>query len=425
MPGIASKVREHLVKFDRQVWMLFCGTIINVIGTSLVMPFLSIYMYEKMGISMTMVGLAFFVSMIFGAVAAYAGGALCDRYGRKLLFMIGLVLQIAAYIFISLSIDLKVSYPVFVTVLTFNAIIDGLYRPVPDVMVADVVAPNKRVEAYGLLRIGANLGWVIGPILGGILTYFALSYSYMFYVTALTTFVYLLLVIFQLRDTKPLGIQNRLAMDDIKVIVKDTPFMVFCIISLLLVIPYSQMYSLLSVYSSAYVGLTDFEVGVLFSVSGCLVALFQYPISIVVNRYRMTTALVVCTVVFAIGFGLIAASKNSIMLYVCISIITIAEMIWSPASATLQANMSPEDRRGRYFGFGGLFFTIGSAIGPLFGGMIKDSMESDITAMWLVIAAIFLVCTACFIAFSRLVPSRANITSVEEKAETVKARVDT
>ncbi len=35
-------------------------------------------------------------------------------------------------------------------------------------MVADVTAPEKRTEAYGLLRMGHNIGAAIGPIMGSI-----------------------------------------------------------------------------------------------------------------------------------------------------------------------------------------------------------------------------------------------------------------
>jgi MFS family permease len=53
-------------------------------------------------------------------------------------------------------------------------------------MVADVVEPGRRVEAYGLIRIGANLGWVIGPVAGGMLL-LVMPFSWIFYLAAITT----------------------------------------------------------------------------------------------------------------------------------------------------------------------------------------------------------------------------------------------
>jgi MFS family permease len=200
---------------------------VSVIGTSLVMTFMSIYMYKNLGMSMTQVGVADFITTIVGAGAAYLGGAACDAYGRKKLLVIGLTVQIISYLLISLAIDTNVAIPLFILALAFNSFNGGLYRAIPDVMIADVVKPGELVEAYGLTRIGANLGWVVGPVLGGACLLFT-SYGNLFYITAFTTFVYPLIAIFVLRDTKPKTKPERFAPRDILVVASDRPFLLFC-----------------------------------------------------------------------------------------------------------------------------------------------------------------------------------------------------
>lgn len=416
-------IKYLLTRFDRQVWTLFGGEMINVFGTSLVMTFLSIYMYEHMGMTMTEVGMAVFCSSILGAAAAYVGGSLCDSYGRKKMLIIGLGLQIIAYIVLSKAMESSVPYLLFVGALSFSNIIGGLYRSVPEVMVADVVKQEDRVEAYGLLRIGANLGWVIGPVLGGLCLLYV-SYPLMFYITAITTFVYLLIALFLLHDTMPTGQKDRLKPGDIVLIAKDTPFMLFCVINLLMTIPYQQMYTLFSVYSSAYVHLNEFWVGVLFAESGFLVVLFQFFISTKVRNYKMTSALASAAVVFAIGFALLSTSTLFILPFICMAIITLGEMIWSPASSTIQANMSPGSHRGRYFGFAALFSSIGFAVGPLFGGVLKDSLNNNVPSMWGVVAGMFVVCAIGFLLLKRFIPAKANndVQKEDQKIE-VPARV--
>jgi MFS family permease len=76
--------------------------------------------------------------------------------------------------------------------------------------------------------------------------------------------------------------------------------------------------------------------------------------------------------------------------------------------------MAPESRRGRYFGFGNLAGSIGFAIGPLFGGVLKDSMGENVPAMWLVIASVFIISMAGFILLGKIVPRKANQPSKEE-----------
>ena len=191
---------KRLSRYDRQVWMLFLAEIVNVFGTSIIRTFLAIYMFQTMHIPMLWVGVALFVSSLTGVMFAYVGGSLADAYGRKKILVAGLMLQIVAYLMISLAIDASVPYFLFVIVLAVSSLVQGLYQTVPDVMIADVVEPGKRVEAYGLLRIGANLGWVIGPVIGGLML-LVMPFSWVFYISAITTFFYLLIANFELRET--------------------------------------------------------------------------------------------------------------------------------------------------------------------------------------------------------------------------------
>ena len=36
-------------------------------------------------------------------------------------------------------------------------------------MIADVTQPGRRSRAYGLVRVGSNTGWALGPIVAGTL----------------------------------------------------------------------------------------------------------------------------------------------------------------------------------------------------------------------------------------------------------------
>jgi MFS family permease len=411
MPG---SLKGRLSRYDRQVWMLFAAEIVNVFGTSIIRTFLAIYMFQTMHIPMFWVGVALFVSSLTGVMFAYVGGSLADAYGRKKILVAGLLLQIVAYLLISVAIDASVPYFLFVIVLAVSSLIQGLYQTVPDVMIADVVEPGKRVEAYGLLRIGANLGWVIGPVLGGLLL-IVMPFSWIFYISAITTSVYLLIANFELRETKSTRKADKLRFTDILSIFKDRPFLIYTLIAGLMIIPYQQLYTALAVYSSDVVGLDDFWVGMLFAMSGAMVVLFQYAISLKVREHRLTTALAFSTVVFAAGFLTLAVSTAFLAPFVCMFIATVAEMIWAPAGSTMQANLAPEDRRGRYFGFAGLFSSLGVALGPLTGGIMMDSFTDVMPLMWVLVTGMFLACGVAFLLLNRIVPEAANAPGKQQK----------
>ena len=52
---------------------------------------------------------------------------------------------------------------------------------------------------------------------------------------------------------------------------------------------------------------------------------------------------------------------------------TVGELMVSPTSNALVANMAPPDKRARYMGIYSLTYTFGTGIGPVMGGVLSDS----------------------------------------------------
>jgi len=242
-----------------------------------------------------------------------------------------------------------------------------------------------------------------------------MPFSWIFYLAAITTSVYLLIAFFELRETRAAQKSVLLKLSDVVYILKDTPFMLYIAIAGLMLIPYQQMYTLLSMYSADIVGLSDFWIGISFALSGAMVVLFQYGISLRVKKHRLTNVLALSAVVFAAGFATLIFSSAFIMPFICVAVATVGEMIWSPAGSTMQANLAPEDKRGRYFGFAGLISSFGFACGPLFGGTLMGSFGDNIPVMWGIVCALFLVCGAGFLLLNRFVPETANAPMKPEK----------
>ncbi|HMK46066.1 MAG TPA: MFS transporter, partial [Methanocella sp.] len=217
----------------------------------------------------------------------------------------------------------------------------------------------------------------------------------------------LLIAVFLLRDTRPATARQKLRLRDVRMILNNRIFLFYCLIAGFMLIPYQQMYTLLSVYASSYVGLNQFWVGALFAESGIIVVLLQFVVSARVKRYRMTTSLAVCSLIFAGGFALLTVSTAAFLPFISMVIVTFAEMIWAPAGSALQATLAPEDKRGRYFGFSGMITSIGYATGPLFGGLLKDSMNNNVPSMWAVVGAMFIICCIGYLILGRIMRDKA------------------
>ncbi len=400
----------RLPAFDKRVWILFAGMALNQFGMSIVMPFISIYLFVHEGVPATLVGFAMFFSTFVGALFQLIGGEACDRFGRRAVLVGGLVLLIVSFLLLGWSVSVHAPYIYYLVFLTLTRVAVGLFKPIPNVIAADIVPPGQRMEAFGILRIATNVGFATGPAVGGLMA--LLSYSSMFYLTALTSTCYLLIVLRYIGDTRTCRLEKSRS-QGVGTILQDRPFMAFAILTFAVAIVYSQMYSPMSMYAGLR-GLTEPEVGMLFAINGLMVVLFQYLVTRVADRYRMTLSMGFGTLLYAVGFGLAAVAGSFVTLALCIFIITLGELCYQPSLITLTANMSGRENRGRYQGFSGLMNTLGFALGPLIGGFLLDNFRGSPGVVWVVVGLAGVVCAAGFIYLKKLVPPEKNTAMITE-----------
>ena len=399
-----------LPAFDKRVWVLFVGMALNQFGMSIVMPFISIYLFVYQGESPAMVGFAMFFSAFVGAVFQLVGGEACDRFGRRTVFVTGLILLIGSFLLLGWAVSVQAPYLYYLVLLSLTRIATGLFRPIPNVIAADIVPAEKRTEAFAILRVAHNIGFATGPIIGGLMA--IVSYSSMFYLTAITSTLYLGLVLAFINDTRacrPSVVKQR---ESIVSILGDRTFMVFTLLSFLVFVVYSQMYTPLSMYSKGFAGLSEPEIGLLLAINGIMVVSLQYFVTRVADRYRLTFAMSMGVLLYAAGFGLVSVSHGFAALAICIFLITMGELWFMPAQITLAANLATGDKRGRYMGFSGLMTNMGSAVGPLIGGLLLSVFTGSVWVVWLIVAAAGLACATGFIYLKRIVPAEKDTSAV-------------
>jgi DHA1 family tetracycline resistance protein-like MFS transporter len=100
------------------------------------------------------------MSFLFASVL----GGLSDRYGRRPVILIALVGSAIDYFAQALSPTLAI---LFIT-RAINGV-SGASFTVASAYVADVTPPEKRAAGFGLIGAAFGLGFVIGPLIGGVL----------------------------------------------------------------------------------------------------------------------------------------------------------------------------------------------------------------------------------------------------------------
>jgi MFS family permease len=366
--GVIQRARGTIADFPPQFWILFGGMLVNAAGSSLIFPFFTLYVRQRFGVPMATIGVAIGAMAAVGLISGALGGALADRFGRKTLMVGGLILAGVA----SFTMGVVDSLAAFVAVAVFINFILPLSRPASEAMVADLVEPEKRARAYGLMRVAFNLGVAIGPAVGGFLA--ESSYFALFVGDAITSLIFAFIILFFIAETKPEVAEEERAAHGAGYgpLLRDTPFLVFSLISVAVVIVYAQMNSTWPVFMKENYGITERQYGLMMSLNAAMVVLFQLPITSLTERYARTTMLALAAVLYGIGFGLVGFVSTALLFALAIAIWTVGEMVHVPVSQAYVADVAPEDMRGRYMGAAGLTWGMGWSLGPLLAGLMMD-----------------------------------------------------
>src|SRR5947207_12777795 len=84
------------------------------------------------------------------------------------------------------------------------------------------------------------------------------------------------------------------------------------------------------------------------------------------------------------------------LLEVAFYVVTMGEIVTTPASMNLVANFSSQELRGRYMGVYGLFNSFGWSIGPLIGGILLDLASKRPMLLWTPIGGLAILAAAGF-----------------------------
>lgn len=410
--GILSSIDQYR-EYDRRIWILFSSDLVVAIGFSVVMPFLAIYLHDGLGVPMSIVGLIYLVGALMAALGSVVGGELSDRLGRRRVMLFSVGMRAIAFFTIAILVAGGHGFVLISLLVIISWFFGSLFEPAANAMIADLVQPSRRLEAYGLLRVGVNIGWAIGPMVGGLLA--TISYSSLFILTAVcgvASFIMIFLWISEsLHREKP---SKGFSFKDIASVRQDRTFLYFCATSFILFILVSQMSSTYSVFAKSGVGLGEAEIGYLYSINGAMIVLFQIPMARFLTKRKMSMALTLGSIFYVIGFLTAGFAGGFSLLALCMIIITLGELVVSPSAMNLVANLSPERERGRYMGVFSFFTATGWSLGPAVGGVLLDTISNPIV-LWGAISSIGLVSAAGYALLGKRIPEGSNRTMAGRK----------
>ncbi len=353
-----TKIKNGYKEYPKPFKILVLATFIDRLGGFLLFPFFSVYLIDHFNVTIIEVGFLFAVFAGGSIIGSTIGGALSDKYGRRSMFLLGLISSGIGSILMGIVDDLYL----FFLIAAVLGILGDLGGPARQAMVVDLLQEDKRADGFGLLRVAVNLSATIGPILGGFLV--SQSYMILFISDAVSSLITALIVFTVIPETKPEMQDDKPEESVMKTIIgykevlKDSVYIMFLAVSAITVLVYMQLNSTLSVFLWDVYEFPLEWFGALLSMNALMVVLFQFWITKRTSKYAPMKMMAFGTLLYMIGFGMYGFISETYLFFVAMAILTIGEMIVIPVSQATVAQFAPEDKRGRYMAVYGYHWSI-------------------------------------------------------------------
>ncbi len=369
-----SGARKAFFGFDRRVWLLLFAMLAFRFGHGLYFPFSSIYFHNVLGIPLSLVGVGLAVFAACGVLSGLVSGPLIDRYGRKPVMLTALVGSSGSFF----GFSQVGGFAGYLAVSAAHGLVGwSMFEASRNAMVADVTPPGMRSRAFGLVRVGGNVGWALGPMVAGLVSAAASSggvYPTLFLGTSVLTALVAVALALGIGESRPLIGEpegGEKGSGRLRTALSDGPFLVLLGVGVLLYYVFTQDWQALPVYAKNFVGVGDGQIGFFLGANGLMVILFQLPVSYLIDHGSKVVALLAGAALFAASSATLLLTESFVgILLAFVVFFTLAEMVLEVAGASLATELAPARLRGTYLALFGTCFGVAIVPGPIVAGAL-------------------------------------------------------
>jgi predicted MFS family arabinose efflux permease len=398
-----SIYRESFTGLSKSVWLLSLVSLINRSGT-MVIPFLSVYLTTKLGFSLAQAGVAMACFGIGSLAGSFLGGYLTDRIGYYPVIFWSLLL--GGLMFISLGYVSMVP-TVYMTILVLS-IIGESFRPATMTAVGAYSYPENRTRSFSLLRMAINMGWSIGPAIGGFLAA-SVGYGALFWADGLTCIAAAMAFRFILKPQGNIADKDKQQEKDepnAPSPYQDRTYLLFLSMSTLGAVIFMQVLSSLPVFYKQELQFSEAIIGGLLAMNGLIVVLFEMPVVFTLERkFNGLTNIGLGVLLYGAAYLVLNLPFAGLSLAIfSMFLLSLGEIFNMPFTNTYAMSRTVDGNRGRYMGLFSMSYSLAHIVGPYFCMKIAD--QWGFVVLWYLLAVLSLVIYGGFILLKKLKQDR-------------------
>ena len=370
--------------------MLSIVMLINRSG-SMVLPFLGVYMTDHLKFSLENAGIVLSFYGIGSVLGSWLGGFLTDKFGEYYIQSWSLFLSAPIFIIMPFfsSVDMMA------LLIFLQSAISDTFRPANSVAITKYARPENLTKAFSLNRMAINLGFSIGPALGGILS--GISYNFLFIVNGIgaVTAGIIYVIFFRrrnkiFREKKKLEPTKTIEKTVTKSPYKDYPFLLYSFLSAVFAVCFFQFFNTIPLFYKDVAKLDQSTIGFILGYSGFIIVLLEMPLVSLAERVlKIPQILSIGIIMSGVSYLLLLFGSNIPLLLLSMSILSIAEIWVLPFMSTVTALRAERGNKGAYMGLNGIAFSFSFIFTPFLGTYVVSHFGFD--SLWIGSFAILMV----------------------------------
>src|SRR5439155_7435366 len=314
---------------------------VRSLGSGLFVPFFALYLTGTLHASGAQAGALLGLAGGMGLVGAPLGGFLTDRLGRRPTLLFSVALGGVSAIAYGLAPNLLA----ILLVTPFFGISSDIESPAIGAIVADIVEPELRTEAYGLNIQSSNVFFAVGPPLGALLS-LTVSLRWFWIIAGSISLVMLAVLFRAVPETRPATTEDSPVR--VREALRDRLLVLLSIGTAIGIFVYVQFDSVLPVFLHNDRGYAVATWGAVFAINPILTGLVQYPIARWAGKRSPRAMLALGALVQAAAVFLLWPFAGIGVLIAVTIAVSVGEMILSPVASALAATLAPARLRGSY-----------------------------------------------------------------------------
>jgi LPXTG-motif cell wall-anchored protein len=365
MKAILALYKESFSAIQRNIWVLSIAMFINRSG-SMVLLFTSLYLTKELHFTIAEAGLALSFYGIGSVLGSYAGGWLTDRYHFYNIMFYSLISS--GFILLLL---LVARTPIFISSVIFiYAFAADIFRPANSKAIAAYSSPENRTRSVSLVRLAVNLGFSVGPAVGGFIALY-LGYKLLFVIDAVTSVAAagLLFMYLPKKEVEQSKVTSAEIKDSSPSAYRDVPYLVFILLVALYGVCFFQLFASVPQYFDTVCHYSEDTIGLLLGLNGLLVVLIEMPlVTYLEKEKKLFRYIIIGVLCLPVSFAILKFGEGMLLPAIAYTvIITLSEIYAMPFMMNYSLSRPKKERQGQYSALYSIAYGVSNIVAPVLG----------------------------------------------------------